>query len=162
MKKFILGLVLVLIVSLALIGGCSGSFKVPVYVEGTLRGQTGVTTKTIPFDMVIANIEGATFSRASYEFYRNGGGAGSIAFGVTTYEGDCSVITPVATVPILAATIVPDTQLAALLAEIQAHYAVGQFRICVFYTSTDVNAPIDLDIRIHAVIGKDYNLSSGL
>lgn len=162
MKKLIAGLVLGLIVSLALIGGCSGSFKVPMYVEGTLRGQTGVAAKTIPFDMVIATIEGASFSRASYEFYRNGGGAGSLAFGVTTYEGDCSVITPAATVHILAATIAPDTELAALLTAIQAHYAVGQFRVCVFYTSTDVNVPIDLDIRIRAVIGKDYSFSSGL
>lgn len=162
MKKLFSVLALVLIVFLALIGGCSGNFKVPMYVEGTLRGQTGVASRTIPFDIVITTIEGASFTRASYEFYGNRGGAGTLAFGVTSYEGDCSVIAPVATVPILAATIVPDTALSALLTVIQTYYAVGQFRVCVFYTSTDINIPIDLDMRIHNTIGKDYSISSGL
>jgi hypothetical protein len=157
MKKLFLVLVLALLV------GCSGAITGSVPVSANLRGAVGVASSTIAVDNNISTIEGVTVTETSYEVYNNTGGAGSLAFGITAFGGDCSVVTPVLTVPVLAATnsaaavISPE-----ILAAVQTYYAVGQMRVCIFYTQTDVNIPLDLSVRIKITASKNYSYSTGL
>ena len=156
MKKLFLVLGLVLLV------GCSGTITGSVSTTANLKGAVGIASSIMAVDNNVSTIEGASITQTSYEIFNNTGGAGSLAFGVTTFGGDCSLITPVLTVPIIAATNIAPTVSPEILTAMQAYYAVGQHRVCIFYTQTDVNAPLVLSVRIRIEASKNYSYSTGL
>lgn len=155
MKKLFLVLVLVLIV------GCSGTLTGEVATSIKLRGSIGVASSTFSVDNSINTIEGASVNEAAYEVINNVGGGGSLAIGITTFGGDCSIVTPALTVPVVAYTNIPITVSSELLTLMQTYYAVSQHRVCLSYTQ-NVNVPLNLDIRIIVKASKSYSYSTGL
>ena len=106
MKRLFLVLVLIL---LGAITGCGGTVTGSVSTTANLKGAVGIASSTMAVDNNVSTIEGASITTASYEIFSNIGGAGSLAFGVTTFGGDCSLITPVLTVPIVVSTNIAPT-----------------------------------------------------
>lgn len=163
MKKLFLVLVLIL----ALLIGCSGTLTMPNVGTGIiyLKGASGLSSATLISDQQISTIDGLNITEVKYEITNNTGGGGSIGFGITTYQtGDCSLVTPVYTVLITANTNIPMTSSIPELVVLQnQYYAVGQHRICIFYTQNDLNNLLHLNIQIFVTASKAYDYKvSGL
>src|SRR4030067_1549692 len=148
MRKLFLCLIL------ALLLGCSGTITGEIPLSANLKGGIGVGSSVLAVDNNVSTIEGANITQTTYEIYNNIGGAGSIAFGVTAFGGDCALAAQVLTVPIAATTNIAATTSPEILTAFQAYYAVGQERICIFYSQTDVNVPLDLSVRFRVTASK--------
>jgi len=156
MKKLLLVLALVLLV------GCSGTLTGEVPVSANLKGSVGTGSSVLAIDNNVSTIEGASITQATYEIYNNVGGAGFIAFGVTAFGGDCALAAQPLTVSITAITNIAPTAAPEILTALQSYYAIGQHRICIFYSQTNVNVPIDLSVRVKITASKSYSYSTGL
>ena len=140
MRKLFLCLILALMV------GCSGTLTGEVPLSANLKGGIGVGSSVLAVDNNVSTIEGANIIQTTYEIYNNIGGAGFIAFGITAFGGDCVLAVQPLTVPITALTNIAPTAAPEILTALQSYYAIGQHRICIFYSQTDVNVPIDLSV----------------
>lgn len=161
MKKLFLSL------ALALIVGCSGVFTMPDVGTGIihLRGASGLSSATLIADQQITTIDGLDVTELKYEITNNIGGSGSIGIGVTAFQtGDCSLVISAHTILISAGVNVSMTSsIPELLALQNQYYAVGQHRICIFYTQDDLNNLLNLDLQVFITAGKAYDYKiSGL
>jgi len=153
MKKWFLGFALLFLI------GCSGDIVLPdrdmpdIYVRGG-----DVTSEIISADNTIITVQGLNVTSIKYEILSNVGGAGTIGIGITTYGGDCSIVTPVLTVNISALTDTPAPIDAPELVTLQnSYYAVGQHRICLFYTQADINDRINFTLNFLVTISDSYD-----